>query len=124
LALENFLNSQNYQYSANNLYAAPVNYALEGHNFLNIFLIGDAAGLASKTTGEGIAFALTSGKEIAKKILSPDYMTPELIKILKFKKRQENILKIFETLPFLQTTLFKIFIKLMRKKWFQMYFGN
>ncbi len=124
LALENFITSQNHEYSANNFHAAPLNYAYEGCVFKNIYLIGDAAGLASKTTGEGISFALTSGSEIAKKILNPGYKMQELNKILKYKKRHENILKVFELFPFMQTRFFRIFVNLMKNKWFQAYFGS
>jgi geranylgeranyl reductase len=44
-----------------------------GHRFGRIFLAGDAAGLASPVTGEGIAQALVSGQEVAKEILDPNY---------------------------------------------------
>ncbi|MCX7767200.1 MAG: NAD(P)/FAD-dependent oxidoreductase, partial [Candidatus Sumerlaeia bacterium] len=39
----------------------------------NIFLIGDAAGLASPLTGEGIYSALLSADEVAQKIITADY---------------------------------------------------
>lgn len=124
LALENFLESEEYEFSYTKFSTAPINYLYQGCVFNNVFLIGDAAGLASKTTGEGISFALTSGKEIAKKILKPNYEMVELDRILTIKKRQERMLKIFEMFPLLQTVFFKIFVNLMKKKWFQAYFGN
>lgn len=52
-----------------------------GHRFGRAFLIGDAAGLASPVTGEGIAQALESGREVAREILEPGYrsaVVPEL----------------------------------------------
>ena len=124
IALEDFLKHHEFDFFNSKLETSPINYSYYGCIFDNIFLIGDAAGLASKTTGEGISFALTSGKEIAKKILDPDYSMIELDKILIFKRRQENMLKVFDRLPFMQTLLFKIFLNLMKKKWFQTYFGN
>lgn len=57
-----------------------INYDYRGHQFNNIFLAGDAAGFASGLTGEGIYFAMISGMEIAKKIIDPNYKTPELKK--------------------------------------------
>lgn len=123
-ALEDFLNNNNYKFVKSNLKTAPINSFYQGCVFNNVFLIGDAAGLASKTTGEGISFALTSGKEIAKKILKPNYEMVKLDRILTIKKRQERMLKIFEMFPLLQTVFFKIFVNLMKKKWFQAYFGN
>jgi len=124
IALEDFLTFHEFDFSNSKFEAAPINYSYCGCIFDNIFLIGDAAGLASKTTGEGISFALTSGKEIAKRIMNPNYEMDDLDKILIFKKRQERMLKVFDSLPFIQTILFKIFLNLMKKKWFQTYFGN
>ncbi len=122
--LDDFLLSKGYNPSQNEIEASPVNYLYKGCVFGNIFLVGDAAGLASKTTGEGISFALTSGKEVAKKILYPTHKMKDLETVLIIKKRQEKISIMFELFPSMQTTLFKIFIKLMKKKWFQIYFGN
>ena len=124
IALEDFLKFHEFDFTHSKFEAASINYSYYGCIFNNIFLIGDAAGLASKTTGEGISFALTSGKEIAKRIMNPNYEMDDLDKILTFKKRQERMLKVFDGLPVIQTLLFKIFLNLMKKKWFQIYFGN
>lgn len=123
-ALEYFLRSNQYNFYGRKFEASPINYSYQGCVFDNIFLVGDAAGLASKATGEGILFALTSGKEIGKKILNPEYKMDELNQVLAYKRRQERTLMIFDSLPFMQTILFKIFVNLMKKKWFQSYFGN
>ncbi|HUT79142.1 MAG TPA: FAD-dependent oxidoreductase, partial [Polyangia bacterium] len=42
-----------------------------GHRFGPVFLAGDAAGLASPVTGEGIRQALLSGREVAREIAEP-----------------------------------------------------
>jgi len=73
------------------LESAFINLDYRGFQFGNKFLIGDAAGLASGLTGEGIYFAIVSGQEIAKKILDQNYSLPKLKKILKIKKKQEII---------------------------------
>jgi len=44
-----------------------------GHRFGRVFLAGDAAGLASPVTGEGIAQALVSGEEVAREIVDSSY---------------------------------------------------
>ncbi len=44
-----------------------------GHRFGRVYLAGDAAGLASPVTGEGIAQALISGREVAREILDGGY---------------------------------------------------
>ena len=53
--------------------------------------MGDAAGLASVMTGEGIPYALISGQEIGRKILNPDYKMAGLKRILEIKKKQKAI---------------------------------
>jgi geranylgeranyl reductase len=122
--LEKTLTDNGLKFSTKKIKGSAINYCFKGYMFNKIFLVGDAAGLASKTTGEGISFALTSGKEIAKKIIESNYTTTELNKIVKIKKRQETLLNIYEIIPFLQNFLYKIYIKLMKNKWFQIYFGN
>lgn len=44
-----------------------------GHRFGRVFLAGDAAGLASPLTGEGIGPALVSGLEVAREIADSNY---------------------------------------------------
>lgn len=66
--------------------AFPILFDYQGFEFGNIFLIGDAAGLAHDLTGGGIASAIFSGKDIAKKIVDPEYNCPEIKKILEKKK--------------------------------------
>lgn len=53
--------------------AEYINYDYQGWNFKNTFLIGDAAGLASGLTGEGIYPAILSGEHVAHTILNSDY---------------------------------------------------
>lgn len=43
----------------------PIQYNYSGYKFKNKYLIGEAAGLASALTGEGIYFAIVSGIELA-----------------------------------------------------------
>ncbi len=52
-----------------------INYDYQGWRFGRIFLIGDAAGLASGLTGEGIYPAIISGEETARAIIDPDHST-------------------------------------------------
>ncbi|MBU4432568.1 NAD(P)/FAD-dependent oxidoreductase, partial [Patescibacteria group bacterium] len=122
--LEEFLNLNKYDYSDSKFEAAPISYLYKGCVFENIFLVGDAAGLASKSTGEGISFALISGEEVAKKILNQKYQMIKLNKVLVLKSRQERLLKLFILLPFMQLMLFRAFAYLVGKKWFQIYYGN
>lgn len=70
--------------------AFPINADYQGYKFGNIYLLGDAAGLASGFTGEGIYQALISGEEIGKQILNPDYQ-PDLSRLLRNQHYHERL---------------------------------
>jgi len=53
--------------------AEYINYDYQDWKFGKTFLVGDAAGLASGLTGEGIYPAILSGEEAARSIIDPDY---------------------------------------------------
>jgi flavin-dependent dehydrogenase len=122
--LTNYLEANNRRVPPQDIRGGAVNYDFRGCVFGNIFLAGDAAGLASKPSGEGISFALTSGREIGRRILNPGYEMAGLKRILKLKKRQEKILGIFESLSPLQGLLFRLSLTLVKQRWIQRYFGN
>lgn len=69
----------------------PINFDYRGFKFGNIFLAGDAAGFASGLTGEGIYAAILSGREVARKILNPNYNFPGMRKLFKKKFLEEKI---------------------------------
>lgn len=64
------------------LEAGLINYDFQGWRFGQRFLVGDAAGLASPLTGEGIFPAIISGEEVARTILDPRYPAPEMVRLL------------------------------------------
>jgi len=68
----------------------PINCDYRGHEFENIYLVGDAAGLASYATGEGIHQALVSGEEVAKMIIDPKYKSKRMEKLLSEKKAEHD----------------------------------
>ena len=70
----------------------PINYDYRGHRFGNVFLAGDAAGLASGLTGEGIYAALLSGEEAARTILNNGHSNEKIESLLHYKKVQERFL--------------------------------
>lgn len=53
--------------------AEYINYDYQGYKFGRFFLVGDAAGLASGLTGEGIYPAIISGEETARTIIDTDH---------------------------------------------------
>jgi geranylgeranyl reductase len=67
--------------------AFVINCDYQGYKFGDTFLIGDAAGLASGFTGEGIYQALISGEEIAKLILDNSYEPEKLKRIIEISQK-------------------------------------
>ncbi len=120
--LEKFLKENNYTFSDVKPGAATLNFLYKGCIFGNIFLAGEAAGLTSRTTGEGIAPALISGREIGMKILDPEYKMPLLKEFLKVKGRQEFFKKMTDAMPFMTKYFLIIFMRLIKIKKFQIYF--
>lgn len=72
--------------------AHPINCDYRGFHFDNIFLVGDAAGLASGFTGEGIYQALVSGDEVAHTILDENHKSKAVRALLWEKRTQEFLL--------------------------------
>lgn len=66
---------QGYELDQYSPQAEYINYDYQGWNFRNTFLVGDAAGLASGLTGEGIYPAIISGEQVAHTIVNPDHST-------------------------------------------------
>ena len=73
--------------------AGLINFDYNGWRFNNIMLIGDAAGLASGLTGEGIYPALVSGETAARVILNPDHDCAELQRLLAKQKKHRRIVE-------------------------------
>ncbi len=84
----------------------------------NIFLCGEAAGLCSAISGEGIYFALVSGREVAKEILRPGYRSLRLQKIRKKVKKDMLIVKILKAARLLgiAETIIPAFIRFKYKR--------
>ncbi|MEW6594086.1 MAG: NAD(P)/FAD-dependent oxidoreductase [Thermodesulfobacteriota bacterium] len=72
--------------------AARINFDYRGWRFGTIFLVGDAAGLASGLTGEGIYAALLSGQIAARTILEPAYADRRLAALLRRHRLHEQVL--------------------------------
>ncbi|MEN8156820.1 MAG: NAD(P)/FAD-dependent oxidoreductase [Bacteroidota bacterium] len=94
----------------------PIAYDYQGFHFGNIFLAGEAAGLASGFTGEGVYQSLVSGQEVARMILDPAY-NPELLKsVLKYNRTLEKVMKIFRFAGPLKGVLQELLVFLMTRR--------
>ncbi len=96
--------------------AAFVNYDYKGFSFDNIWLIGDAAGLASGLTGEGIYPAIVSGKTVAQKIIEPSSPTTAITAMVRKQKRHQTVIKLSAKHPLLCSLLMEWLVFLLRIK--------
>ncbi|GAB6191678.1 NAD(P)/FAD-dependent oxidoreductase [Desulfocastanea catecholica] len=85
--------------------AERINFDYRGFRFKNIFLIGDAAGLASGLTGEGIYPAIVSGEEVARCIAHPGFNPVELQKMIKNHTRHSRMVSLLGKNNLLSTFL-------------------
>lgn len=74
--------------------AGTIRCGYAGHRFGRTRLAGDAAGLASPVTGEGIAQALESGAEVAREILEPGYLSAAIPKLAARHRRTRDLLAV------------------------------
>jgi geranylgeranyl reductase family protein len=96
--------------------AGFINYDFKGYQFGNIFLIGDAAGLASGLTGEGIYSAIVSGETVANLILDPSFHCIELTKIIKNHAFHKKMVAFAGKNNILATILFELLTVALKTK--------
>ena len=85
---------QGYELNQYSPKAEYINYDYQGWNFGNIFLVGDAAGLASGLTGEGIYPAIISGEQVAHTIVKPEYSTKIIDDLISNHEKHSRMVKI------------------------------
>jgi flavin-dependent dehydrogenase len=71
--------------------AELINFDYRGFQFNNIWLVGDAAGLASGLTGEGIHPAVVSGEAVARRIIDPAYPAAEINQLAAKQRKHKKI---------------------------------
>lgn len=71
--------------------AELINFDFRGWRFANTFLVGDAAGLASGLTGEGIFSAIISGETVGHFIANPSYDITPLQSLIKNHARHRRV---------------------------------
>ncbi|RKX27505.1 MAG: hypothetical protein DRP47_06430 [Candidatus Zixiibacteriota bacterium] len=98
--------------------AWPIGYNYQGYRFDNIFLVGEAAGLTSPLTGEGIYPALISGEEVAKIIQNEKYVSRIMDKIITTNKLHMRIMNILIKSGPLRKLEFQLFIWAIKSKLF------
>ena len=94
--------------------AGLINSDYRGWRFNNIMLIGDAAGLASGLTGEGMYSALVSGETAARVILNPEYDCHELQQLIKKQQKHRRIVEFSAKHTLVNITLMETLILALR----------
>lgn len=94
--------------------AALINFDYRGWKFNNIFLVGDAAGLASPLTGEGIYPAVISGQAVADAILGNDQARDKLQRLLIKHRRHLFLQRLALRSRLLNSAFAEIFLLLLR----------
>ncbi|MGE4400842.1 MAG: NAD(P)/FAD-dependent oxidoreductase [Desulfobulbus sp.] len=94
--------------------AGLVNYDYRGVRFGKGFLVGDAAGLASGLTGEGIYPALISGQVVARMILDSLYPALELTRLVRRHRKHAQMVRVAGRYPRLGSLLVELLLVLLR----------
>jgi flavin-dependent dehydrogenase len=94
-----------------------LNSRFDGFRFDNFFLVGEAAGMVLKKTGEGISFAVISGREIGKRIANHNYAPTRLHDIIAVKKRQDRLFELFENYFAHWTIIYKSYMYVKSITW-------
>lgn len=104
-SLIEWANTLNFDLSAHKPQAEYISFDYKGWNFDNIFLAGDAAGLASGLTGEGIYPAILSGETIANYILDDKYDLSAFNRLIRMQRLHRNMVKLTGKNTFLSTLI-------------------
>lgn len=107
---------QNIQVEPMALRAGQVNYDYRGVRFGTVWLVGDAAGLASGLTGEGIYSALVSGQEVARMIVQANYEAKQLAALVRRHTRHRRLATIALAHPNACPLLMETMVLLLRLK--------
>jgi len=94
--------------------AGLINFDYKGWRFGNTMLIGDAAGLASGLTGEGMYSALVSGETAARVIIDPEYDCHDLQQLIKKQHKHQRIVEFSAKNTLVNITLMETLILALR----------
>jgi len=94
--------------------AALINYDYRGHAFGPTWLVGDAAGLASGLTGEGIYPAVVSGETVARRILNPNSDASGLAALIRRQTRHRRVIDLSARHPSCSFVLMELLLLILR----------
>ena len=111
-----WLNRNNIDIAKATYQSYPISYDYRGLEFGNIFLAGEAAGMASGLTGEGIYQSMVSGEVVAKMIKGDADYHGMLANILQYNHFQHKFMNISQKIGPLRNMLHDAIILLMKSK--------
>ncbi len=91
--LDKWLDDQSVELTGARFEADKINIDYRGWSFGPRFLIGDAAGLASPLTGEGINPAIVSAEAVASKIIDDSHVPESLERIISKHRKHQSLRK-------------------------------
>jgi geranylgeranyl reductase len=96
--------------------AAVISYDYRGHCFGSTWLVGDAAGLASGLTGEGIYPAIVSGETVARTIIDPNRPDTAIADMVKKQRLHHRVINLSAGHPALCSLFMEALIVMLRIK--------
>lgn len=96
--------------------AEYINFDFRGYHFGNIFLVGDAAGLASALTGEGIYPAIISGEAVGNKICNPLCDTGLIDKLIRNHTKHRRMVTLAGKNRAVSTMLSELFVLTLKTR--------
>lgn len=115
--LENFekwIKSQNIDTSNAKIESFPIDCNYKWYKFKNIFLVWDAAWLASPITWEGIYSALISWEEVANMIINKTNSNKKIKNIVKLNQKHKLITEFYFKLWYFRTLFFYLWAILIQ----------
>jgi flavin-dependent dehydrogenase len=106
------------------LESSPISYDFRGVRFNNIFLVGEAAGLASGLSGEGIYQSLISGREVARMIIDPAHEPEALRAAVRFNTVQNRFMRMLYRAGIFRGLFIELILLLMNNKYIRTRVSN
>jgi geranylgeranyl reductase len=106
------------------LESSPISYDYRGFRFGKIFLVGEAAGLGSGLTGEGIYQALVSGQEVARMIIDPTHKPEALNAVIRFNAIQNRFMRWLYRAGIFRGLFIELILLLMNNKYIRTRVSN
>jgi geranylgeranyl reductase len=101
------------------LESSPISFDFRGIRFGSVYLAGEAAGLASGLTGEGIYQSLVSGREVARMIKDPEYISGPMEEVLRYNRNLDRLLMLFRCAGPFRGVLHRFLVGSMNRKRFR-----